>query len=352
VNSAASVPAVSVVLCLYNGERFLTATLNSLFQQSYSDFELIVVDDGSIDRSTEIVERNSDSRIRLIRQQRQGAAAALDAGLQAARGEYIALLDQDDLWMKDKLANHIETHRKHPEIDITFSWFRVINDDGHEIGLHSNRFRGTIDFRDLLVDFVIGASSNVVVRKSAIERSGGVDRTLPRLYDLDLCVRVAMLAPRNILAISQDLMLYRRHSLQITRDLTSLELEWERTLRKYEGLALDDFQQLARRANSNMNRYFAALSYEERSYRRALEFLKKGWRDSASHFLIDRRNWLTLSACLSGLLLPVSIHQRLERLAGLHREVRTPSNLSPLENYCLSSDTPFVPRANSRRSKL
>ncbi len=321
MNDAGAAPTFSVLLCTHNGERFLAATLDSLFAQSFTDFELVVVDDGSTDSSTQLVEGYRDSRLRLIQQQRQGAAGALDTAWRAARGEFIALLDQDDLWNPDKLAIHSETHRRNPDVDITFSWFRVINDAGREIGLHSHRYRGTIDFRELLEDFVIGASSNVVIRGRAIERAGGIDRTLTALYDLDLCLRVSLLAPRNVLAIGQDLMLYRRHEAQVTRNLGVLECEWEQTLRKFETLAPNEFREVSGQARSNMDRYFASLAYEERSYGRALKFLERGCIESPGHFLAEPRNWLTFGACASGLLFPSSIHRRLERIAGLNREI-------------------------------
>ena len=326
MSDAAAAPAVSVLLCIHNGERFLAATLDSLFAQSFSDFELIAIDDGSSDNSTQIVENYRDSRVRLIRQQQQGAAGALDTAWHAARGEFIALLDQDDLWKKDKLATHIETHRRRPDIELTFSWFRVISDAGHEIGVHSCRYRGTIDFRQLLTDFVIGATSNVVLRRSALARAGGIDRTLPALYDLDLCLRVALLSPHNVLAIDQDLMLYRRHDLQVSRDLAALDRQWDQVLRKFESLAPEEFRLVSKRARSNMDRYFASLAYEEYDYARALQFLKKGWRESPGYFLRKPRNWLTLGASTSGLLFPSAIHRKMERLAGLKRKVPVRSN--------------------------
>jgi glycosyltransferase involved in cell wall biosynthesis len=325
VKDATCPPTVSVLLCIHNAERFLASALDSALAQSYSDFELVAVDDGSVDGSVRIVESYRDSRVRLIRQDPQGAASALDTALCAARGEFVALLDHDDLWTNDKLAIHIETHRQRPEIDLTFSWFRVINDAGQEIGIRSNRYRGTIDFPGLLSDFVIGAISNVVIRRSAIQRIGGIDCTLPRLYDLDLCLRVALLAPRNVLSIERDLMLYRRHDAQITRDLASIEREWEQTLLKFEALAPNEFRSAADLARSNMDRYFARLAYEQSNYSGALKLLEEGWRNSPGHFLIDSRNWLTMAACASGLLLPSPLHRKLERLAGLNREGRQES---------------------------
>ena len=91
--------------------------------------------------------------------------AALQAGIDLARGKYIALLDQDDIWERDKLRCHVELIEQKPEIDLTFSWFRLIDGQGNDMGLHSSRYRGTICFSDLLCDFVIGASSNVVIRQ-------------------------------------------------------------------------------------------------------------------------------------------------------------------------------------------
>jgi glycosyltransferase involved in cell wall biosynthesis len=327
VSEAVRSPSVSVLLCIYNGERFLPTTLDSAFSQTYSDFELIAVDDGSTDTSVHLLESCHDPRLRFIREEQQGAAGALNTALCAARGEFIALLDQDDLWEKEKLAIHVETHCRRPEIDLTFSWFRVINDAGREIGLHSNRYHGTIDFQGLLADFVIGASSNVMIRRSAIDQAGGVDRTLPRLYDLDLCLRVARLAPHNVLAISRNLMLYRRHDTQISRDLSALEREWEQVLQKFKHLVANELWQAARLSRSNMDRYFARLAYEARNYRRALHYLRKGWLQSPRHFLADSRNWVTLAACSSGLLLPAQLHRGLEHLCGLSRE-----NIEPREH--------------------
>jgi len=158
---------VSVIICIYGGERFLRQTLESALAQTYRHWEIIAVDDGSPDRSVDIVRQFGDSRIRLLRQANAGAASALGAGIGAANGEYVALLDQDDLWDRESLGHHVRCLDSQSEIDLTFSWFRVVDDQGRDFGMHSPRYRGTADFDTLLQDFVIAASSNVVARRAA-----------------------------------------------------------------------------------------------------------------------------------------------------------------------------------------
>ncbi len=316
-------PQVSILVCVYNGAGFLKATLDSACAQTYTDFELIAVDDGSTDQSAALIEhyaaQHHEHRIRLIRQANAGAASALSIALAAARGTYIALLDQDDLWHPESLASHVAALSQNPHVDLTFSWFRIIDDRGNEIGLHSNRFRGTIDFSSLLTDFVIGASSNVVLRRETLLAAGGVDVALRRLYDLDLCLRVALQRPHNVMAIPRDLMFYRRHPVQITRDLRPLEQEWTSVVQKYERLAPRPFQQVGALANANMLRYFACLAYEDGNYRGAIARLRRGLGYAPVHAFFDRRNWLTLLASISGVCLPGSLHRGLEQLAGLKR---------------------------------
>jgi glycosyltransferase involved in cell wall biosynthesis len=329
VSDHPTAPLVSVIVCVYNGEEFLAAALDSALAQTYTDFELIAVNDGSTDRSPTILSRYSGGRVRVVRQENQGAGAALATGLRLSAGEYVAFLDQDDLWEKDKLAAHVDLLQRRPDIDLTFSWYRIIDRAGQPIGLRSHRYRGTIDFRHLLIDFVIGATSNVVARRSVIEKAGGVDRTLPRFYDLELFVRIALLGRANIAAIPRDLMLYRRHDSQISRDLGVLQKEWEQVLEKLRRIAPREVGEVESRARSNMCRYFARIGYENGQYRQGLDLLRDGLRAAPAHFLANRRNWWTGAACLCGLSLPPRLHRGLERLAGLRRKApgtnRTPA---------------------------
>ncbi len=312
-------PLVSVIICVHNGELFLKQALDSVFSQSLKNFEAITVDDGSRDGSMRLLQSYNDRRLRVIRQENQGAPSALKTGLRAARGDFVAILDQDDLWLPQQLSVCVGALETQPEVDLVFSWYRVINRHGREMGLHSHRYHGTIDFRGLLEDFVIGATSNIVVRRSALESAGNLDAAFPRFYDLDFCLRVALLRPHNILAVPQELTLYRRHSSQFTKNLFGMQEEWEAIVAKLNRFAPREVASVLDHARCNRNRFFARIAYENGEFLRALGLLLEGFRHSPLRFLLDRRNWTTTAASVAGALLPTGVLLVLERIAGFDR---------------------------------
>src|SRR6185503_10895386 len=112
-------PLVSVIIPVYNGARYLRAALESVFAQTYRPFEVIVVDDGSIDDSGVIAQSFPD--VSYMRQENQGVAAARNHGIEAARGDFFAFLDQDDLWTPEKLKLQIEYLLNHQDLGYTLT---------------------------------------------------------------------------------------------------------------------------------------------------------------------------------------------------------------------------------------
>ncbi len=106
---------ISVIIPLYNKEKQISATLQSVFLQTYQDYEIIIVDDGSTDQSAEIVKKINDQRIKLIHQKNSGVSAARNRGVKSARGEWLAFLDADDEWMPEYLHTQVELSRKYPK---------------------------------------------------------------------------------------------------------------------------------------------------------------------------------------------------------------------------------------------
>jgi glycosyltransferase involved in cell wall biosynthesis len=134
-NMSAS-PKVTVLMPVYNGERFLREAVESILNQTFGDFEFLIIDDGSLDRSAEIIRGYDDPRIRLIRNETNlGIVASLNRGIDQAQGEYIARMDCDDISMPARLEKQVAFMEKHPGVGVCGTWARVIDDRGQVVSL-------------------------------------------------------------------------------------------------------------------------------------------------------------------------------------------------------------------------
>ena len=197
---------VSVIIPVYNGERYLPFAIESVLQQEYRHHEIVVVDDGSSD-STERIAR-SYAEVRYIAQENQGPAAARNAGIRAAKGEFIAYLDHDDVWLPTLLSVHVGYLRSHPEIGFTVCTGRCFLDEG--IGRP-----GWVEPRQLEEDQAfLGAQ---VVRRSAFDRVGLLDPSYRLAEDTDWTFRAEEAGIRR--AVLPDPVFRRRiHAGNVSHD--------------------------------------------------------------------------------------------------------------------------------------
>jgi glycosyltransferase involved in cell wall biosynthesis len=312
-------PLVSVVVPAYNAGPFIGASVQSALTQSFPDIEVIVVNDGSTDNTVERLSAFDDPRLRLIEQSNQGYASALNAGIRAAQGPYLGILDADDVWLPAKLARHIQLHKEQPQIDLTFSWVHVIDIQGRPVQMPCPRWRGTISFPQLLADYVIRTSSAVVMRRAAVEEAGPFDSTLMRCIDFEFFLRVSLLRANNICAIQEVLTSYRRHAAQRTRDWRRVRQGWNQMLASIRPRAPEQVARIEKLASSNMHRYYASIAYEGGNFREALQLIGRSFSLSPIAFMRDSRNWKTGAAAIAGLTLPRTALLAVERTAGYER---------------------------------
>lgn len=303
-------PTFSILIPVHNAGGFLPITVRSVLAQTCSDFELILIDDGSSDGCLDPIADWGDDRIRILTQRQQGAPAALNAGLARARGRWIALLDHDDVWLPEKLATHRDAIAADPAVDLAFDWSRLIDAEGNDLGLGSRPWRGPITFEQLLEDFVIGNSSAMVIRRAAVEQVGGFNRAFPRMYDLDLCLRVASLRTGHCRAVPVYLTLYRRHAGQMSGRWRMLHDEWRRFLIEASDYASRPSPRLLRIADSNARRYHAWLACETGEFGPAVGMIASAFTRAKARSAVDTRNWMVLAAALGGLVLPPAIHRK------------------------------------------
>jgi glycosyltransferase involved in cell wall biosynthesis len=164
-------PLVSVVLPVYNCPRYVGQAVESILAQTYFDFELIVIDDGSVDETPDVVRRYGDPRIRLISQANRGLAGALNRGLELARGRYVGRQDQDDISLPERLAKQVAFLAAHPDCGLVGTWAEIWHEDTRTERIHAHPSDNADLKFQLLLDnpFV---HSSVMIRKTALDRVG------------------------------------------------------------------------------------------------------------------------------------------------------------------------------------
>ncbi|MCU0565412.1 MAG: glycosyltransferase family 2 protein [Oculatellaceae cyanobacterium Prado106] len=161
---------VSVIIPVYGVEKYVADTVQSVLEQTYPNFELIIVDDGSPDRSIEVCRRFKDPRIKILHQDNNGPAAARNLGIRHAKGDYIALLDGDDLWHPEKLAQHVAHLENSPEVGVSFCRSAFIDEAGESLGIYQITKLEDITLLDLLCRTPIGNGSVPVMRREVFEQ--------------------------------------------------------------------------------------------------------------------------------------------------------------------------------------
>lgn len=199
---------VSIVIPAYNRARSITTTIESVLRQTYRDFELIVVDDGSTDDTAARIEAFGDA-VKLIRQENKGITGARNTGLRHARGKWIALQDSDDIWLPQKLERHIQDMKEHPELKVFFveCWLQRSHLGEAEVlsFIHSgfvNELKGqfTVIERPLWHQIRYGVAwvQSTLVERALLQKIGFYDETLRLFTDYDLFCRLALEAPWGV----------------------------------------------------------------------------------------------------------------------------------------------------------
>ena len=200
--------AISVVIPAYNAERTILETLASVQQQTYSDFELIVINDGSTDRTLELVNTVKDPRLKIFSYENGGISVTRNRGISHSSGKFISFLDADDLWTKDKLELQIAALQQHPEAGVAYSWTCYMSENGETFHPGESLFFEGNVYSHLLVANFLANGSNPLICKQAIDSVKGFDTELISSEDWDFYLRLAVRWPFVVIPKTQ--VLYRR----------------------------------------------------------------------------------------------------------------------------------------------
>ncbi len=226
-------PKVSVIIPTYNYGKYIEKAIDSVFAQTYRDFEIIVVDDGSTDNTREIIETRYKDKVRYFYQKNKGAPAARNKGIKESRGEYLAFLDADDWFAPENLKYKVKVLDNNTDIGWIYSDWYYIDEKGEIIDKASNRY----SFHDRKLEGDISSelfsggnyitTDSVLLRKQCFEKVGGFDEILPAFQDYELWLRVSLCFEVNF--INEVLVYYLVHpnsisSQKINHSKASIEI--------------------------------------------------------------------------------------------------------------------------------
>lgn len=201
-------PKVSVIIPVYNCENYIREAIDSVLAQTYKEFELIVIDDGSTDNSGRIVREEFGRAATYYYQENGGVAKARNAGIRRSRGEYIAFLDADDVWTPEKLAAQVSILDSMPEVGLVHSDLEFIDSNGRHLKFWKSAHRRDSYARQFLKGHVIATQASLI-RRAIIERAGLFDEDFPAAgyEDLEFCIRVGQLG--EIYCVERPLVKHR-----------------------------------------------------------------------------------------------------------------------------------------------
>ncbi|OCR01117.1 glycosyl transferase [Oscillatoriales cyanobacterium USR001] len=202
-------PLVSVVIPSYNCASYIVQAVESVISQTYADWEVIVVDDGSKDETSQVLQPYK-SRIRYEYQQNQGVSIARNHGIQLARGEFVAFLDADDFFLPDKLAAQIAMFKSQPSLGIVHSGWRKVNSKGEFLqDVTPWKNVPKLDL-EMWLRWKPVLPSAMMFRREWLERAGGFDPRFPPAEDTDLALRLALMGCETEW-LKQVTVCYRQH---------------------------------------------------------------------------------------------------------------------------------------------
>ncbi|MBL1199317.1 MAG: glycosyltransferase [Nostoc sp. GBBB01] len=216
-----NLPKISVIIPAYNSENTIIHTINSVLNQTFTDLELIVINDGSQDSTLDIVKQIQDPRIKVFSYSNAGGNASRNRGLKLAVGEFVSFLDADDLWTPNKLESQLKALEKNLSAKVAYSWTDYIDINGDYV-LSGKRININGDvYENLLVSNFLENGSNPLIYRTALNSLGGFDESLAAAQDWDMWLRLA--SKFDFVCVPSVQILYRISANSVSSNLVRQE---------------------------------------------------------------------------------------------------------------------------------
>jgi glycosyltransferase involved in cell wall biosynthesis len=291
-------PRVSVVIPAFNHGRYVGEAVQSALDQSYPDLEVIVIDDGSTDNTREVI-RGFGDRVRYFHQENRGLAASRNRGIGESRGDFVAFLDADDLWLPRKLERQLEVFDQHPSARLVYAGVFHVDCGGRVLKEIRPRHRGATLPQLLLDNIVIGSGTTAVVPRECLRELGGFDERFSVCEDWELWLRIARRYEMDY--VDEPLAKYRLHAGNVHKDQERMKTGRLAVLDKFfaDATLPPGLRRVRRRAYGAAYTNFGFFYYFDGEFDRARTNLMQAVR-VYPHLLLDARVTPYVVACILG----------------------------------------------------
>lgn len=299
-------PHVSIVVPAFNTLKTLPETVSSLLAQTYTDFEIIVVDDGSTDGTAAWVEAQPDPRVRLFRQVNRGLAGARNGGIIAAEGELIGFCDGDDLWEPEKLGKHVAYLADHPEIGVSYSASLLVDEANRSLGIIQAPRTADVAAHHILLRNPVGNGSAPIIRAATLHDIGYqpkgdarmwyFDENLRQSEDIECWIRIALTTAWGFGGLSEPLTRYRIVSGGLSANLDKQFATWTKMADKVSMIAPEFAQKWLPAAEAYQRRYLARRAVSLGDGKAALRLQMQGYAKSLHPLFFEPRKTISTLA--------------------------------------------------------
>lgn len=318
-------PVVSVVIPMFNVEKYIEQCMQSVLSQTYKNFEVICVDDGCTDNTLFKLAQFTDPRIKLIQQSNRGLSGARNTGIKAAKGIYVALLDADDFWAKEKLSQHIYHLNTCPHVGVSYCQSLLVSEKGISLGIGQFPKLKGITSKDIFCRNPVGNGSAAVIRKRLLnevamnsEQKGTkhvFDEALRQSEDIELWLRIALVGKWKFEGIEAPLTYYRVNDGGLSSNLGKQYASWCLAVQKNQPSHPLFFKRYLSLARAYQLRYLARRAIHSGDTWQAIKLVHQALFTQPKIIIEEPARTLATYGCALMSILPLCLYRLLENAA-------------------------------------
>jgi glycosyltransferase involved in cell wall biosynthesis len=310
---------------MFNVSKYIEQCIQSVLQQTFRNFEVICVDDGCTDDTLQKLARFCDPRIRLIQQSNRGLSGARNTGIFASKGMYVALLDADDFWAKEKLALHINHLNTHENVGVSYCPSLFVNESGKTMGIGQTPKLKKISTKDVLCRNPVGNGSAPVIRRRLLKEVAFInpengrkcifDEDLRQSEGIELWLRIALMGNLKFEGIKTPLTFYRVNDDGLSSNLSKQYASWCLAMKKNQKGHTDFFKRYLPLARAYQLRYLARRAIRSGDAWQAIKLVHKALLTQPKIAIEEPMRTIATYCCALMSMLPYSLYRIIENTA-------------------------------------